>query len=259
MGRSNPVATFLIPHPNIRLKDGSMNRLYFGDTRDLFKFDLVRHIVKSLPDISSFTFVPMITEPAAHGGRSTHRDLKKALESGRAGSQNRDLVTCMERLQEIENNLEYFTGIRSYFEKEQIPTDIFHKIRFSQETRNHYFENIAGNLPAHALIYADPDTGLEESTPDEKHLLFREAKKIHDHMDAGSILMIYQHLPRVKREGYILNRCSQLTALTGSGTAAITDNEIVFFLMAKNPKLQEHLLFSIESYANSYPDLKSYP
>jgi len=236
-----------------------MNRLYFGDTRDLFKFDLVRHIVKSLPDISSFTFVPMLTEPAGRGGRSTHKDLKKALDSGRAGSQNRDLVTCMEQLQEIKNNLEYFAGIRSYFEREQIQTDIFHRIRFSHETRNQYFENIAGNLPAHALIYVDPDIGLEESTPDEKHLLFSEAKKIHDRMDTGSILMIYQHLPRVKREGYIRNRCSQLAALAGSRPYAITDNEIVFFFVAKSQKLQERLLQSIESYANSYPDLKSYP
>jgi hypothetical protein len=236
-----------------------MNRLYFGDTRDLFKLDLVRHTVKSLPDISSFAFVPMLTEPAGRGGRSTHKDLKKALESGRAGSQNRDLVTCMERLQEIENNVEYFNGIRSYFEKEQIQTDIFHKVRFSHETRNHYFENVIKNLPAKALIFLDPDLGLEENTPDEKHLLFSEAKKIHDRMDMGSILMIYQHLPRGKREEYIRNRCSQLAALSGSRLAAITDNEIVFFFVAKSPKLQERLLQSIESYANSYPDLKSYP
>ncbi|MCX6689761.1 MAG: hypothetical protein NTZ39_08775 [Methanoregula sp.] len=236
-----------------------MNRLYFGDTRDLFKFDLVRHIVKSLPDIASFTFVPMLTEPAGRGGRSTHKDLIKALEKGKAGSQNRDLVSCMERLQGIDKNLEYFNGIRSYFEKEQIQTEIFFKTRFSHETRNQYFENIAGNLPVHTLISVDPDTGLEESTPDEKHLLFSEAKKIHDRMDPGSILMIYQHLPRVKREGYIQNRCSQLATLTGSHPAAITDNEIVFFFVTKNQKLQERLIWSIESYANSYPDLKSYP
>jgi len=39
-----------------------MNRMFFGDARDLFKFDLVRHIMKAFPDLLSFTFVPMLTE-----------------------------------------------------------------------------------------------------------------------------------------------------------------------------------------------------
>lgn len=39
-----------------------MNRLFFGDVRDLFKFDLIRHILKAFPDLLSFTFVPMLTK-----------------------------------------------------------------------------------------------------------------------------------------------------------------------------------------------------
>jgi len=237
-----------------------MNRLYFGDTRDLFRFDLARHIIKSLHEIAGFTFIPMLTEPGARTGRGhTHKDLAKALETGKAGSQNRDLVSCLKRLQEIESSLEYFTGIRTYFENEQIPAEIYARNRFSHETRNQYFENITMTLPAHSLICVDPDTGLEESTPDDKHLLFTEVKKIHTHMDTGSVLMIYQHLPRVKHRELIRNRCRELATHTGSCPAAITDNEIVFFFIAKNPKLQERLIDSIESYANSYPDLISYP
>ena len=45
----------------------SMNGRYFGDTRDLFKFDLVRHIMKSLPDLAGFIFVPMLTGTEAEG------------------------------------------------------------------------------------------------------------------------------------------------------------------------------------------------
>ncbi len=39
-----------------------MNRLFFGDVLDLFKFDLVRHIMKAFPDLLRFTFVPMLTK-----------------------------------------------------------------------------------------------------------------------------------------------------------------------------------------------------
>jgi hypothetical protein len=237
-----------------------MNRLYFGDTRDLFKFDLVRHIMKSLPELSGFTYVPMLTDTGGKGGqkKSAKKDLGRAFAAGKTGTQNRDLSSLMEHLQEIESSLEYFTGIRSYFEKDHIMMDIFHKIRFTHETRDNYFQKVIENSRARSLVFLDPDTGLEENIPDEKHLLFPELKAIHDKMDAGSILMIYQHFPRVKREGYIRNRCSKLATFTGSSPVAITDNEIVFFLIAKNPKLKERMKNCIDSYADSYPDLNSF-
>jgi len=236
-----------------------MNPRYFGDTRDLFKFDLIRHIMKSLPDMASFTFVPMLTETGGKDGqkKSVKKDLGQAFTAGKAGTQNRDLSALMERLQEIYSSLEYFTNVRSYFEREQIMTEIFYKIRFTRENRNHYFQKVIEKSPARSLVFLDPDTGLEESIPDEKHLHFSEVKSIHDNMDAGSILMICQHFPRVKREGYIRNRCSQLATLTGTSPVAITDNEIVFFLIAKNPKLKERMKNCIDSYADCYPDLNS--
>ena len=46
-----------------------MNRKFFGDTRDLFKLDLVCHIMKNLTDLDNFTFVPMLTEEEKGGRR----------------------------------------------------------------------------------------------------------------------------------------------------------------------------------------------
>ena len=236
-----------------------MNRIYFGDTRDLFKFDLIRHIMNSLPELSGFTYVPMFSEAGGKGGgqKKSTKDISRALAAGKAGTQNRDLSALMEQLQDAGSTLEYVNGINSYFEKEQIATEIFHKTRFTHENRDHYFRNILSHFPTRSLVFFDPDTGLEEGLPTEKHLLFSEVKAVHDTMDAGSILMIYQHFPRVKRAGYIRNRCSQLIKLTGSVPVVITDNTIVFFFLVKNPKQQQRLNDCIESYANSYPDLKS--
>ncbi len=50
-------------------------------------------------------------------------------------------------------------------------------------------------------------------------------------MDHPSVLMIYQHLPRVTRAGYIKKRCRELAAITHSRPETITDNEIVFFIL----------------------------
>ncbi|MFA5220716.1 MAG: hypothetical protein WC391_00320 [Methanoregula sp.] len=236
-----------------------MNRVYFGDTRDLFKFDLIRHLMKSMPELARFAFVPMLTETKERISKkkSPAKDLKRAWKTGKAGSQNKELVGSMERLQEIEDDLEYFNGVREYFQKEKILVDIMERPRFTHEKREHYFQHLFDEFPARSLIFLDPDTGLEESSPTQKHLLLDELKKIYKRMDTGSIIMIYQHFPRATRAGYIKRRCEQLTKLTGVNPVIIMDTEIAFFLSTKNEKLRISLEQNIENYANSYPALES--
>ncbi|MFA4862037.1 MAG: hypothetical protein WC598_14875 [Methanoregula sp.] len=231
----------------------------FGDTRDLFTFDLVRHIMKADPAFDSFSFIPMLTgaDEGARGKKCGKTDLAKAKKSGKAGSQNLDLVAQMERLQEIEDDLDYFQHIRGYFNKEQILAHIVSDQKFTHQDRTRYFSNILPRIPKKSLIFLDPDTGLEESRPTEKHLLFAEVKQIADRMDKNSVLMIYQHFPRVKHDGYVRERGSRLNELTGMDPLTITDNEIIFFLLAKDPKLRTRVEEIIERYANSYPLLTS--
>ena len=38
-----------------------MNRGYFGDVRDLFKFDLIKEIIQGFEKIERFTYIPMLT------------------------------------------------------------------------------------------------------------------------------------------------------------------------------------------------------
>jgi len=237
-----------------------MNRTYFGDTRDLFKFDLVRHIMKAVPAFESFTFVPMLTGTAGGsvGKRGLKKDLAKAKKAGKAGSQNQDLVDRMECLQELGDDLDYFQQIEDYFRRERISAQIFSEQEFSHQERSRYFEQILPRLPRKALIVLDPDTGLEEDKPTEKNLLFSEVKRIADRMDARSALLIYQHFPRTKQDIYVQNRCSRLSDLTGTEPLTIADNEALFFLLVKNPQLRAAMEEVLERYANSYPALTSW-
>jgi len=233
-----------------------MNPQYFGDTRDLFKYDLARHIMKSMPELGYFAVVPMLTGTGAKGKKkSATKDLARAAEKGKAGTQNKELVALMELLQDVKSSTEYFTGIEEYGERERIAMKIFNQVPFSHENRNHYFRHVLAHFPRRSLVFLDPDTGLEESASSGKHLLLSETKALYDRMDTGSVLMIYQHYPRVNRKDYRRTRCLQLKELTGSSPAAITDNDIVFFLLAKNPEHAALLNDSIERYANTYPDL----
>lgn len=234
-----------------------MNRMFFGDERDLFKFDLVRHIMKAFPDLASFTFVPMLTEedvPAARK-KSVHKDLARAQKKGRAGTRNLELMVDMGRLQEIDDDLEYFRGIKTYFKKENIIVDVLHRDTFSHEHRVSYFEKVFEKFPENSLIFLDPDTGLEVKNPTQRHLLFEEVRKIYERMDDRSILMIYQHLPRVARDGYIKKRCNELAAVTRTRPDSITDNEIVFFILTKNPSVKTRLCAALCGYSAIYNTL----
>lgn len=236
-----------------------MNRKHFGDLRDLFKFDLVRHIMKSMPGLTSFTFIPMLTEinPTPDPASGSKKDMGKAVKAGKAGSQNSNLLLHVSRLQEIESDLEYVQSLRHYFKNENILMDILHPHALTHKEREGYFANVFENFPKKSLIFLDPDIGLEESKPDQRHLLFDEVKMIYDHLDNDSVLLIYQHFPRKVHEDYIRQRCSQLSELTGSTPLTITDNEIIFFLCTKRDGMQKHLELVLEKYANSYPAISS--
>jgi hypothetical protein len=212
--------------------------------------------MKSLPELTNFTFVPMLTETDEAKKKSTKKDLDKALREGKPGSQNRELLAYMEHLQEIEDDLEYFTAIRAYFKKENIPIDIFDRERFTHEKRDNYFQALFKIFPKKSLIFLDPAIGLEERRPTKKHLLMAEVKKIYDQMDTASVMMIYQHFPRMTPAGYVEHRSTHLADLTGSIPVTITDNEIIFFMLAKNPKIRAHIELILNQYANTYSILK---
>lgn len=235
-----------------------MNRLFFGDTRDLFTYDLVRHIMKALPVFDSFTFIPMLSNETVtkSGSVGPVKDLEQAVRDGKAGSQNRELMVLLVRLQEIDSPTEYFTSVQDYFNQEKIGVKMIGCHPFTHAGRNRYFGTVLTNLKRKSLIFLDPDIGIEERRASQKHLLFEEIQSFSAAMDTGSVLMIYQHLPRKGRKGYIRKRSEELASMTGCLPLTINDHGIVFFFLARSERLQERLEDVLVRYANSYPDLE---
>jgi len=234
-----------------------MNIQYAGDAGDLFKFDLVRHMMKNVPGLERFTFIPMLTEERVRTTKKkgARRDPGGAGAPRSAGSTNLALMEQLGRLREIESDRDYFSGIESYFGQEEILVDILHRDTFSHENRANYFDQLFSRFPARSLILLDPDTGLEVKNPTERHLLYEEVKKIHYRMDEWSALMIYQHIPRVKRDVYFRKRCEELTGITGAQPLSVSDGRIAFFILAKGPALRRTLCSLISEYSERYPGL----
>ena len=210
--------------------------------------------MKSLPELEGFTFVPMLTETNGTGDRksaATKRSghcipLRKSRQP-EPGTQR-----PFTRLQEITDDVEYLDGIGTYFTREKIRIDIPGRQKFTGRNQDAYFRSIFDAFPKNSLIFFDPDTGISDNKADQKHVHLQDVKKIHDRMDMGSVLMIYQHFPRVNHEKYVGRLCMQLKERAGFDPVIITDNEIVFFLLAKNQKLETRLRNTLECYADTY-------
>ena len=133
-------------------------------------------MMKSLPDLAGFTFVPMLTGTEANGHRKNgaKKDLEQAYRTGKAGAITEKLREHLARLQEIDNDLEYINGISTYFDKEMILIDISGGQRFTNNERISYFRSVFGKFPKNSLIFIDPDTGLKDESPElQTSALFR--------------------------------------------------------------------------------------
>jgi len=124
---------------------------------------------------------------------------------------------------------------------------------FSHQYRQEYFNNIEDEFLLKSLIFVDPDIGLEVKQTGEKHILYSEVKNLYKRMDKSSILMIYQHFPRIQHQQYLNRRCMELKEkITGEYPVCIDDDEIAFFFLVKDKSLEESLIEVIGDYSECY-------
>ncbi len=228
-----------------------MKNQYFGDVRDLFKYDLVQQMMLGTRRLNRFLFIPMLTMPdgRADGGRT---DYLKA----RAGTRNRDLLEYLHGC--VEEGRRDIHEITPFFKKKGIETVIYGDglEPFNQRDRADYFAGVDEGLLYSSLILLDPDIGLEVKDADEKHLMYSEVKQLYKRMRYSSLLMIFQYLPRENRPTYLYRRCMELKALTGDEPLHISDNEIIFFFLTKNNSLKQDITRVLKEYARGYSDLQ---
>ncbi len=196
-------------------------------------------------DLSSFTFIPMLTK--------NHPPKNKDI----AGTDNQELWEIFNTLFGDGATHGYFEGIRQYFISQGYRTKIFSEPIFSHSHRKEYFDSVRAQLPMNSLIFLDPDTGLKEKGATEKHLRYSELRNLITELDDNSILMVYQHHYRYKKQ--ILNFpefiAEQVQEKIGMRPVYIDDNSIMFLFLTKNIPLKEKLEGVLEDYGKKYPCL----
>lgn len=224
-----------------------MKNQYFGDNRDLFKYDLVLQIIQA-GLVNHFTFIPMLTEPdgTKHGGKIDRSQAK-------VGTENKELMIFLDGcVREGKRDIEQ---LGNFFARYTIKmTTYYGKDRyFSHGQRQEYFAQIGDGLLTNSLVFVDPDIGLEIKQSGKEHVLYAEVKNLYQRMDSSSILMVYQHFPREDHYEYLHGRSEELEEkVAGEEPISIDDNEILFFFLTKDESLEESLTHIIQDYAESY-------
>lgn len=230
-----------------------MKNQYFGDTRDLFKYDLVLDLLLK-SDLKHFVLIPMLTENECntHGGRINYRKAK-------AGIRRVILKDFLERC--LANDRRNIEELENFFRNDKLPKKIELTIYkrnsfFSNGIRKKYFSAIKRNLLVRSIILVDPDIGLEIRSMkgrEEKYIKYEEVKLLYYLMDKYSALLIFQFIPRVKRDRYFSEICDKLKKkVTREVVYFISDNQVAFFILIKGRKPQKSIEAIICTYANLY-------
>ena len=70
-------------------------------------------------------------------------------------------------------------------------------------------------------------------------------------MDSNSLIMVYQHMPRVKRERFFAQVGEKIcNCMNTKNLLCLSDNRIVFFIMAKTEELKEKTWEVLNNYYN---------
>ena len=232
-----------------------MKNQYFGDNRDLFKHDLVYRISQA-GLVDYFTFIPTLTE-----NDDTEQGGERNRDKAKAGRKNDKLVKFLGRFKE--KSKRDIKHLKNFFSKQDIEMTIYYgkSKYFPHLQRGKYFKQIENELPLKSLIFVDPDIGLEikSKKSNKKHIRYSEVKDLYERIDKNSILMVYQHHPRIRTQNNIREHFSQrsekLREITGELPIYIDDNEMRFFFLTKGKSIRNSLGKILRGYKNIYPRL----
>jgi hypothetical protein len=136
------------------------------------------------------------------------------------------------------------------------PTD---EVFFHNVSRAEYWQKFTALINIRkALIFLDPDTGLQTGKPSyrkrmgpEKYILNDELHDIFRKLDPESLLMIYQHLPNNKHNhiSATMNKLEQVHSVCSNAlTCAYREDDLAFVFVATSKKLFMDLLVFLKKY-----------
>jgi hypothetical protein len=232
-----------------------MKNQYFADRNDYFKYDLLIFLAEQLAGIQKLSVVWMLT------GNDESQDGQK-IKYGK-GAGDRGLYGFLQKTLEAGNGTRNVNKLEEYFRESRhrfayYPYGI--ERLFLHRDRAAYFEGIPKESLEDAVVFLDPDNGLEARTAGDinghKYVKLEEVELIYNGMGQNSVLVIYQHLPRRHRKLFSYSTFNQLAEKLGCAMpVSISDNQIAFIILAKDKKQQAKVREALHEYTRSHLEI----
>jgi hypothetical protein len=202
---------------------------YFADERDLFKYDLLLELMQAMPSLERLVLIPMLT-PNDAGGQGNKISYV-------AGGFRRDvhafLQGCIAAGERDITKLRSFFGGRTFEYFPHLDDAIF------SGDRDKYFARIPDDKLQKALIFFDPDTGLEPTggfAP--AHLRYKELAGVMKRTGPTSIGVVIQFLPRRNRELFFEEVAKLVRKLLpDTGLVGVENGALAFLLVVRNAQV----------------------
>jgi AIG2 family protein len=203
-----------------------MKNQYFADERDLFKYDLLLELMQSMPSLTRLVLIPMLT--ADDGRRDGNR---VSYDAG--GFRAEVHAFLQDRLRAGERDL---TKLRSFFANrpfEYVPH--LDDTLFSGD-RDEYFARIHDDKLQNALVFFDPDNGLEPAGGFTRaHLRYGELAGVLARAGPKSVGVVIQFLPRRDRVVFFEEATRAMRKLLpDAGLLGVERGALAFLIVVRN-------------------------
>jgi hypothetical protein len=251
-----------------------MKNQYFGDKRDLFKYDLWLEIAKGC-GIKRHTFIPMLTpdDSTTQGGR----------RPADAGAYRRSIFDFLKRCGDEERR--DIKRLRAFFRAQSL---VYHPYRdtergyFKHRSRGEYFAAIQPDWLRDAAILVDPDIGLATRGPSwkkrpEKYVLYKEVADVASAARGKSVILLFQFLrpDAEKRKGDLREKEQRLrdtlrevgfsrrpipwiAERQRSREGHSLPRELAFFIIAVEKRMEDVIEAVVQDYSGSRGLLSSF-
>jgi hypothetical protein len=221
-----------------------MKNQYFGDRRDYFKYDVLERLATDLDEVRQLTCLWMLTPPDGSGQGQVpfvpDPELPELTEFFRtrliSGDPGQTRVSAMGA---------YFSGRPFAFFSYRVDRE-----DFATTTRARYFASVPEEALQRAVVFFDPDNGLEPGRTTEKHLRFEELAGVLGRMDACSVAVVFQYWRRVRDFWAVM--ANELVDRLHRPLAYIADPTLAFYVLASSADRRDEVREVLERIATRH-------
>jgi hypothetical protein len=224
-----------------------MKNQYFADRRDFYKYDLLLQLMASGLGFEQLVLIWMLTLDDDSGDGEI-RDYpvgqrRQALHDWLQAQHHRD-----------RRDVNRLAGCPGFADAEWRLMPILDVVPDDPSARAEYILRAAERAQRPSLVFLDPDNGMMVGSATAgtrcKFVDYGELATLLAAMHGDSLLLVYQHLPRVKREVFYAEAMRKLCQEAGAthATWLSPDNFVAYFLIAKSDERLREVVQALEPY-----------